>query len=112
MATLEIEPENELRFKLSEEEQTPRCTMTLTHPGGTDEALAFKVRELSVYCGTPRSASSVPSFPSADNESLLYLVIYCEPTPSVVIGLPLLGENHAAQAIPGSSQSRSDQTGR
>ncbi|EEC44714.1 predicted protein, partial [Phaeodactylum tricornutum CCAP 1055/1] len=44
MASLEIEPENELRFKLSEEEQTPRCTMTLTHPGGTDEALAFKVK--------------------------------------------------------------------
>lgn len=44
MATLSIYPPTELLFELSASESTPRCSMTLEHPGKTDEPLAFKVR--------------------------------------------------------------------
>jgi hypothetical protein len=40
---LEINPETELKFTLSHNEATPRCILTLTHPGTTDEHMAFKV---------------------------------------------------------------------
>ena len=40
---LEIDPESELKFTLSHNEATPRCMLTLRHPGTTDEHLAFKV---------------------------------------------------------------------
>ena len=43
---LEINPESELVFSLSKNEATPRCTMTLTHGGGNNEAIAFKVRSV------------------------------------------------------------------
>lgn len=42
---LEVTPETSLQFVLgSESESIPRCTMTLTHPGKTNEPLAFKVK--------------------------------------------------------------------
>lgn len=43
MTSLLIDPESELVFSLSKKEATPRCMMTLKHPGGTDEFVAFKV---------------------------------------------------------------------
>jgi hypothetical protein len=41
--TIKIDPETELVFTLSKSEATPRCMMKLTHGGGTDEHIAFKV---------------------------------------------------------------------
>mmetsp|Transcript_51719 Transcript_51719/g.124827 ORF Transcript_51719/g.124827 Transcript_51719/m.124827 type:complete len:339 (+) Transcript_51719:451-1467(+) len=41
---LKIDPESELNFHLSSTEATPKCTMTLSHAGGTTEAVAFKVK--------------------------------------------------------------------
>ena len=41
---LETDPELEMKFTLSHKEATPRCMLTLRHPGTTDEHLAFKVR--------------------------------------------------------------------
>mmetsp|Transcript_51718 Transcript_51718/g.124824 ORF Transcript_51718/g.124824 Transcript_51718/m.124824 type:complete len:342 (+) Transcript_51718:101-1126(+) len=41
---LKIDPESELNFQLSSTEATPKCTMTLSHAGGTTEAVAFKVK--------------------------------------------------------------------
>lgn len=42
---LELSPESELEFTLTRSgDQDARCTMTLHHPGTTDEHLAFKVR--------------------------------------------------------------------
>ena len=38
-----LTPESELHFTLSASEETAKCTMTLRHPGGTDEYYAFKV---------------------------------------------------------------------
>jgi hypothetical protein len=38
-----IDPDSELKFTLSHNEATPRCLLTLRHPGTTDEHLAFKV---------------------------------------------------------------------
>jgi hypothetical protein len=55
MSLLKIDPESELSFTLSASEATPKCTMTLSHSGGTTEAVAFKVRmirkERGVLCG-------------------------------------------------------------
>ena len=45
---LEIEPEQELKFTLSHNEATPRCILTLKHPGRSDSHLAFKVRDFHV----------------------------------------------------------------
>jgi hypothetical protein len=42
---LTIDPESELVFSLSKNEATPRCMMTLAHGGGTNESIAFKVRD-------------------------------------------------------------------
>ena len=42
-ASLELVPPQELAFTLSAAEATPRVTLTLKHPGATQEALAFKV---------------------------------------------------------------------
>ena len=42
--SLEIDPETELKFTLSHNEATPRCILTLRHPGTTDDHMAFKVR--------------------------------------------------------------------
>eukprot|EP00536_Pseudo-nitzschia_multiseries_P006926 jgi/Psemu1/194171/e_gw1.154.76.1 len=42
--TLHIDPESELVFTLSPNEATPRCMMTLTHGGGTNDYIAFKVK--------------------------------------------------------------------
>lgn len=42
--SLLINPESELVFSLSPNEATPRCMMTLSHGGGTDEFIAFKVK--------------------------------------------------------------------
>lgn len=39
-----VDPESELVFSLSPNEATPRCMMTLTHGGGTEEFIAFKVK--------------------------------------------------------------------
>ncbi|KAG7352330.1 MSP major sperm protein domain containing protein [Nitzschia inconspicua] len=44
MTSLLIDPETELVFSLSKSEATPRCMMTLKHPGGSDEFVAFKVK--------------------------------------------------------------------
>jgi len=46
MAThvLEIDPDTELKFVLSHNEATPRCVLTLRHPGNSTESLAFKVK--------------------------------------------------------------------
>jgi hypothetical protein len=41
-----LTPETELQFTLSAAEDTSKCTMTLRHPGGTDEYMAFKVRKV------------------------------------------------------------------
>jgi len=41
---LEIDPETELKFTLSKNEATPRCIMTLRHPGNSTEHIAFKVK--------------------------------------------------------------------
>ena len=43
-AALEIDPESELEFILSHNEATPRCMLTLRHPGTTNDHVAFKVR--------------------------------------------------------------------
>lgn len=53
MATyaLEIDPESELKFVLSHNEATPRCILTLRHPGNTTEPLAFKVSTATVAVG-------------------------------------------------------------
>jgi len=42
--SLILTPESELHFTLSASEDTAKCTMTLRHPGSTDEHLAFKVK--------------------------------------------------------------------
>lgn len=42
--SLILTPESELHFALSANEETAKCTMTLRHPGSTDEHLAFKVK--------------------------------------------------------------------
>lgn len=45
--TLGINPEDNLQFVLSQgskDSSTPKCTMTLTHPGTHDEYVAFKVK--------------------------------------------------------------------
>ena len=41
---LDVTPETELTFSLSRSNDNSRVTMTLHHPGNTDEYLAFKVR--------------------------------------------------------------------
>lgn len=41
---LDVEPDSELKFTLSHSEATPRCVMTLKHPGYGSENVAFKVR--------------------------------------------------------------------
>jgi hypothetical protein len=42
---LEVTPDSELQFVLSRAgDVTPKTTLTLRHPGTTDEYLAFKVR--------------------------------------------------------------------
>ena len=41
---LDVTPETELTFNLSRSNENSRVTMTLHHPGNTDEHLAFKVR--------------------------------------------------------------------
>jgi hypothetical protein len=41
---LEVNPDTQLEFVLSHSEATPRCIMTLKHPGTSDDHLAFKVR--------------------------------------------------------------------
>lgn len=46
MATnaLQVVPDSELTFTLTRTpNETPKATLTLTHPGTTDESLAFKV---------------------------------------------------------------------
>jgi hypothetical protein len=45
MAAIEIDPESELKFVLSHNEATPRCILTLRHPGNTTDSLAFKVSD-------------------------------------------------------------------
>ncbi|CAB9521729.1 Vesicle-associated membrane protein-associated protein B [Seminavis robusta] len=42
--SLILTPETELHFVLSASEETAKCTMTLRHPGSTDEYIAFKVK--------------------------------------------------------------------
>ena len=79
MAAIEIDPESELKFVLSHNEATPRCILTLRHPGNTTDSLAFKVSDsfstagygwmvfqstllshpLSVLVGEDNSAASV-----------------------------------------------------
>lgn len=44
MAMLQLDPDSELQFFLSYNDETSRCTMTLRHPGTTDEYIAFKVK--------------------------------------------------------------------
>jgi hypothetical protein len=40
-----VSPDTELQFVLSESEATPKCSMTISHPGGgVTEHIAFKVR--------------------------------------------------------------------
>jgi len=44
---LEVSPSSELTFTLTRatgQDATPRCSLTLKHPGNTDEHLAFKVK--------------------------------------------------------------------
>jgi hypothetical protein len=45
---LSITPEATLQFYLSKDEggeaSTPKCTMTLKHPGGNEDSIAFKAR--------------------------------------------------------------------
>jgi hypothetical protein len=45
---LSITPETTLQFYLSKDEggeaSTPKCTMTLKHPGGNQDSVAFKAR--------------------------------------------------------------------
>mmetsp|Transcript_16634 Transcript_16634/g.48244 ORF Transcript_16634/g.48244 Transcript_16634/m.48244 type:complete len:322 (-) Transcript_16634:112-1077(-) len=41
---LEVDPETELKFILSHNEATPRCILTLRHPGNTSDSIAFKVK--------------------------------------------------------------------
>ena len=43
MSGLIIDPDAELKFTLSKSEATPRCVLTLKHPGTTDDHMAFKV---------------------------------------------------------------------
>ena len=48
-----VQPDTELQFVLSESEATPKCSMTISHPGGAvTEHIAFKVRRKSLlrYC--------------------------------------------------------------
>lgn len=46
-AGVEITPETEINFELSQSEATPKAVVTLKHPGGkSDGPLAFKVRYL------------------------------------------------------------------
>ena len=48
---LELSPDSELEFTLTRSgDQDARCTMTLHHPGTTDEYLAFKVRRKTSVC--------------------------------------------------------------
>lgn len=42
--SLILTPDTELHFALSASEETAKCTMTLRHPGTTQEYLAFKVK--------------------------------------------------------------------
>ena len=48
---LSIIPETTLQFYLSKDEggeaSTPKCTMTLKHPGGNEDSIAFKARVLA-----------------------------------------------------------------
>jgi len=44
MSGLIIDPDAELKFTLSKSEATPRCVLTLKHPGTTDDHMAFKVK--------------------------------------------------------------------
>jgi hypothetical protein len=45
-----VSPDTELQFVLSESEATPKCSMTISHPGGgVTEHIAFKVRRLLRY---------------------------------------------------------------
>eukprot|EP00934_Nitzschia_sp_Nitz4_P001693 Nitzschia sp. Nitz4//scaffold141_size107518//78467//79507//NITZ4_004288-RA/size107518-augustus-gene-0.96-mRNA-1//-1//CDS//3329536324//1693//frame0 len=41
---LEIDPDTELKFTLSENVATPRAVLTLRHPGNTNDSIAFKVK--------------------------------------------------------------------
>ena len=43
-SAVQINPESEINFELSESEATPKAILTLTHPGGDVGAIAFKVR--------------------------------------------------------------------
>jgi hypothetical protein len=44
-----VSPDTELQFVLSESEATPKCSMTISHPGGgVTEHIAFKVRRLKL----------------------------------------------------------------
>ena len=58
---LKIDPESELNFQLSSTEATPKCTMTLSHAGGTTEAVAFKVRSSSSSAFQKKEESSRPA---------------------------------------------------
>ena len=44
-----LTPDTELTFTLSPNEDSSKCTMTLRHPGTTDEYLAFKVRSSGTF---------------------------------------------------------------
>jgi len=44
MTLLQLDPESELHFYLSYNDETARCTMTLRHPGTNDDYIAFKVK--------------------------------------------------------------------
>jgi hypothetical protein len=50
-AAVHVIPETELQFVLSTTEVTPRCTMTISHPGGNiSQHVAFKVSKSTRFC--------------------------------------------------------------
>jgi hypothetical protein len=89
MAAIEIDPDSELKFVLSHNEATPRCILTLRHPGNTTDSLAFKVR-------------AVPSGLFA------IVVVAVLGLSSVYVCPPVAGQNHPASSVSRTTQSRVD----
>lgn len=63
MSAIEIDPESELKFVLSHNEATPRCILTLRHPGNTTDSLAFKVISVLAEPFSNRWMSYIGSYP-------------------------------------------------
>ena len=52
IGAVQISPETEIKFELSQSEATPKAVITLKHPGGDVGAIAFKVSRRLVELST------------------------------------------------------------